>query len=82
MYVGIIWGNGKTGTERSREAFRFALTLDPELILDEALASPGTRRSFELEQAEVTEAAPAPDRAPPPGGGEGAPPAQDLPEPR
>lgn len=64
MYVGVIWGNGTTQRERAREAFRFALTLDPELTLDEALASPGTRRSFELEQAAVNDVPPAPDGEP------------------
>lgn len=53
MYVGILWGNGASDLGRAREAFRFALSLAPDLPLDEALASPVTRQAFELERAQV-----------------------------
>lgn len=61
MYVGIIWGNAKAGASRAREAFRFALSLDAGITLDEALASPETRRAFELEKAAVASGHPTPE---------------------
>ncbi|MBN2192298.1 MAG: hypothetical protein JW751_05735 [Polyangiaceae bacterium] len=53
MYVGVIWGNARPDPARAREAFRYALQLDPSVALDEALAAPPTRRVFEEEQARV-----------------------------
>jgi len=65
MYIGIIWGNAKAGAGRAREAFRFALSLDAGITLDEALASPETRRAFELEKAAATGVDPTPEEGAP-----------------
>lgn len=46
MYVGLVRGSGKNDQHSAREAFGAALALDPEVMLDEALATPDTTVTF------------------------------------
>jgi hypothetical protein len=46
MYVGIIRGSGKEDQAGAKEAFVTAVRLDPNVALDDALASPPTKKSF------------------------------------
>jgi hypothetical protein len=47
MYVGIVRGSGKGNQKGAREAFANALAADPSVKLDDALATPDTKKSFE-----------------------------------
>ena len=47
MYVGIVRGSGKGDQAGAKEAFSSALAVDPNVKLDEALATPDTKASFE-----------------------------------
>ena len=47
MYVGIVRGSGKGNQKGAREAFASALAADPGVKLDDALATPDTKKSFE-----------------------------------
>jgi hypothetical protein len=47
MYVGIVRGSGKGNQKGAREAFAQALAADPAVKLDDALATPDTKKSFE-----------------------------------
>jgi hypothetical protein len=47
MYVGIVRGSGKGNQKGAREAFAQALAADPSVKLDDALATPDTKKSFE-----------------------------------
>lgn len=46
MYVGIVRGSGKNDQAGAREAFRSALTADPQVKLDAVLATPETQATF------------------------------------
>lgn len=47
MYVGIVRGSGKSDQAGAREAFSRALSTDPQVKLDSALATPETQKTFE-----------------------------------
>lgn len=46
MYVGVVRGSGKSDQHSAREAFEEAFALAPEVVLDEALATPDTAATF------------------------------------
>jgi hypothetical protein len=46
MYVGIVRGSGRNDVAGAKEAFQTALSLDPEVKLDSALATPETQAAF------------------------------------
>src|SRR5688572_10473486 len=78
MYVGIVRGSGKGNQKGAREAFAAALAADPGVKLDDALATPDTKKSFEEAGGGGGGAAPPPPegepppskKKPPPEGGE------------
>jgi len=47
MYVGIVRGSGKNDQAGAREAFQKALSADPQVKLDAALATPETQKTFD-----------------------------------
>lgn len=47
MYVGVVRGSGKSDQHSAKEAFETALGHDPAVELDEALATPETKKTFE-----------------------------------
>lgn len=47
MYVGIIRGSGRNDLAGAREAFQTALSLEPRVALDAALATPETKAAFD-----------------------------------
>lgn len=53
MYVGIVRGSGQQNQQGALEAFQQALAIDPEVQLDQALATPETRATFESAGAAV-----------------------------
>jgi hypothetical protein len=67
MYVGIVRGSGKNDQKGSREAFQKALAADPKVALDDALATPETKKLF----AEVTGGGAVTPPTPPNTGGAG-----------
>lgn len=64
MYVGIVEGSGRQSAQGAQEAFQQALALDPNVKLDEALATPEVKQAFSA-------AAAALGQAPASGGGGG-----------
>jgi len=46
MYVGIVRGSGKNDMKGAKEAFQKAAAADPKIALDEALATPETKKAF------------------------------------
>jgi hypothetical protein len=67
MYVGIVRGSGKGDQKGAIEAFKQALATDPNVKLDEALATPETKKAFG--EAGGAGGAPEPPEAPPKKGG-------------
>jgi len=51
MYIGIVWGSGNNDQEKAREAFQYALELDPTTRLDVSLATPETKKVFDEEKS-------------------------------
>ena len=47
MYVGIVRGSGKQDEAGAKKAFEAAVKADPKVKLDEALATPETKKLFE-----------------------------------
>src|SRR5262245_52882013 len=47
MYVGVVRGSGMEDQASAREAFADALAADPGVVLDDAMATPETRGSFD-----------------------------------
>lgn len=47
MYVGIVRGSGKNDQAGASEAFKTAKSLDPGVALDESLATPETKATFD-----------------------------------
>jgi hypothetical protein len=47
MYVGLVRGSGKEDLAGAREAFTYAIAADPNVKLDDALATPETKAVFE-----------------------------------
>jgi hypothetical protein len=47
MYLGIVRGSSAAGLDGARDAFDRALALDPEVVLDAALATPEVRNAFD-----------------------------------
>lgn len=74
MYVGIVRGSGKNDQPGAKEAFQKAISTDPQVKLDTALATPETQKTFETSGgAGGAAAAPEPtptEKAPAGGGGE------------
>jgi len=62
MYVGIVRGSGKQDIPGAQEAFQQALALDPNVKLDDALATPAVRQAFSAAAAALGQSVP-------PGGG-------------
>ncbi|HVU02268.1 MAG TPA: hypothetical protein VHE30_10975 [Polyangiaceae bacterium] len=60
MYVGIVRGSGRQDVAGAQEAFQQALALDPQVKLDDALATPGVRQAFQQAAAALGQTAPAP----------------------
>lgn len=58
MYVGIVRGSGKQDIPGAQEAFQQALALDPNVKLDDALATPAVRQAFSAAAAALGQAAP------------------------
>jgi hypothetical protein len=58
MYVGIVRGSGKQDIAGAQEAFQQALALDPNVKLDDALATPAVRQAFSSAAAALGQAAP------------------------
>jgi hypothetical protein len=52
MYVGVVRGSGKSNQHSARQAFEEAFALDPEVVLDEALATPDTTTTFRTARQE------------------------------
>jgi hypothetical protein len=80
MYVGIVRGSGKNDLAGAKDAFQTAITLDPEVKLDSALATPETQTAFNEvasgggpAEAPAAPAEPAAPAGEPPAGAEGAP---------
>lgn len=46
MYIGLVRGSGKNNQKAAKEAFLNALTIDPAVALDDALATPATKKTF------------------------------------
>lgn len=46
MYVGIVRGSGKNDLKGAKEAFQKAVAADAKVTLDEALATPETKKAF------------------------------------
>src|SRR5439155_12279293 len=59
MYVGIVRGSGRQDVPGAQEAFQQALALDPQVKLDDALATPAVRQAFQAAAAALGQAAPA-----------------------
>lgn len=57
MYVGIVRGSGKQDIAGAQEAFQQALALDPNVKLDDALATPAVRQAFSSAAAALGQAA-------------------------
>jgi hypothetical protein len=53
MYVGIVRGGGKNDQKGAKEAFLNALASDPKIVLDDALATPSTKKTFAAAQREA-----------------------------
>jgi hypothetical protein len=68
MYIGVVRGSGRQDMPGTKEAFAQALALDPNVKLDDALATPAVKQAF--------------DAAGGSGGGGGAAPAPEAPAPR
>lgn len=80
MYVGIVRGSGKSDQSGAAEAFATAKGIDPSIRLDEALATPETKATFEAtvgsgggpspspSPSPSHSSGPAPGAAPPPAG--------------
>lgn len=51
MYVGIVRGSGKNDQKGAADAFKQAVAADPGVKLDEALATPETKKTFEASGA-------------------------------
>lgn len=71
MYVGLVRGSGKNDIAGAKEAFATAKSIDPNVRLDEGLATPETKAAFDgtaggSEAAVAATAAPAVAAAPPP----------------
>jgi hypothetical protein len=58
MYVGIVRGSGKQDIPGAQEAFQQALALDPNVKLDDALATPAVRQAFSSAASALGQAAP------------------------
>jgi hypothetical protein len=58
MYVGIVRGSGKQDIAGAQDAFQQALALDPNVKLDDALATPAVRQAFSSAAAALGQAAP------------------------
>jgi hypothetical protein len=73
MYVGVVRGSGRQDMAGAGEAFQQAITLDPQVKLDDALATPAVRQAFATAAGGGAPAAgkeePAPAAATPSGGG-------------
>lgn len=52
MYVGVVRGSGKNNQKGAKEAFGNALAADPKVQLDEAIATPETKKTFLAVQRE------------------------------
>jgi hypothetical protein len=78
MYVGLVRGSGKNDLGGASDAFGTAKGIDPNVKLDEGLATPETKAAFDSTPggsgAPVAAAAAAPAAAPPP-----SMPAEDVP---
>jgi len=59
MYVGVVRGSGKEEQPAAREAFAAALAADPDVVLDDALATAATRATYDRERAALEGKAPA-----------------------
>jgi hypothetical protein len=76
MYVGIVRGSGKNDQAGAKEAFAKAISTDPQVKLDTALATPETQKTFDASGGAAGSAAtpePTPTEGPaatPAGGGE------------
>jgi len=66
MYIGVVRGSGKKDMAGAKEAFSTAISLDPNVKLDNDLASAETKAAF----AEIGGSGGGATVAPPPGGGE------------
>lgn len=71
MYVGIVRGSGKQNIQGAQEAFQQALALDPNVHLDEALATPAVKDAFAAAAAVLGQAIAATPTAPAPSSSEG-----------
>lgn len=59
MYVGIVRGSGKSDVTGAKEAFQAAFAIDPQVILDAALATPETKAAFDEASSAAASAPPA-----------------------
>ncbi len=59
MYIGIVRGSGKADQAGALEAFQAAVAEDPNVQLDEALATPETIATFKKAKAKAGAGAPA-----------------------
>lgn len=53
MYVGLVRGSGKNNQKSAKDAFVSALVADPSVALDEGLATPQTKKTFQAAQREA-----------------------------
>jgi hypothetical protein len=60
MYVGVVRGSGRQNMAGAQEAFKQALALDPQVKLDDALATPAVRQAFAAAGGAPGEAAATP----------------------
>lgn len=75
MYVGIVRGSGKQDLKGAQDAFQQALALDPNVKLDDALATPQVQQAFANAAAALGQAVPQGGG----GGGQTTPPAGGAP---
>lgn len=59
MYIGIVRGSGKQDIGGAQQAFQQALALDPNVKLDDALATPAVRQAFSDAAAALGQPTPA-----------------------
>jgi hypothetical protein len=56
MYIGIVRGSGKQDVAGAQEAFQQGLALDPNVKLDDALATPAVKQAFDKAAAALGQA--------------------------
>ncbi|MEZ4221765.1 MAG: hypothetical protein R3B13_12610 [Polyangiaceae bacterium] len=61
MYVGVVRGSGRNDQRGAKKAFQSALSADPSVKLDDALATPKTKKTFAAAKKEAPAAVSTPE---------------------